>query len=75
MVVLGYNVAAGLLGRSPVGQTLTLTVAPSVLSAYGSKGPNQAEGIDEEFIIHTTALQLAKKKTVSEIWGESGVGA
>lgn len=74
VVVLGYNVAAGLLrGRSPVGQTLTLDGRTfRIIGVLAPKGPNQAEGIDDKFIIpYTTALQLAKKKTVSEIWGKA----
>ncbi|HHW91131.1 MAG TPA: FtsX-like permease family protein [Firmicutes bacterium] len=74
VVVLGYNVASGLMGgRSPVGQTLTLDGRTfRIIGVLAPKGPNQAEGIDDKFVIpYTTALQLAKKKTVAEIWGKA----
>ncbi|NLN06561.1 MAG: FtsX-like permease family protein [Firmicutes bacterium] len=74
VVVLGYNVAAGLMGgRSPVGQTLTLDGRTfRIIGVLAPKGPNQAEGIDDKFVIpYTTALQLTKKKTVPEIWGKA----
>ena len=77
--VLVYNLAAGLLrGLIPVGQTLTLDgLTFRIIGVLAPKGPNQAEGIDDKFIIpYTTALQLAKKKTVSEIWeSESALDA
>ncbi|NLM46787.1 MAG: FtsX-like permease family protein [Firmicutes bacterium] len=74
VVVLGYNIAVGLMGgRSPVGQTLTLDGRTfRIIGVLAPKGPNQAEGIDDKFVIpYTTALQLTKKKTVPEIWGKA----
>ncbi|HHX73363.1 MAG TPA: FtsX-like permease family protein [Firmicutes bacterium] len=74
VVVLGYNVAKGLMGgRSPVGQTLTLEGRTfRIIGVLAPKGPNQAEGIDDKFVIpYTTALQLTRKKTVPEIWGKA----
>lgn len=74
VVVLGYNVAAGLLGgRSPVGNTLTLDGKTfQIIGVLAPKGPNQAEGIDDKMVIpYSTALQLAEKKTLAEIWGKA----
>jgi len=75
VAVLGYNVASGLLGgRSPVGQTLTLDGHTfRIIGVLAPKGPQQAEGIDDKIIIpYSTALRLAEKKTVPEIWGKAG---
>lgn len=75
VAVLGYNIASGLLGgRSPVGQTLTLDgLTFRIIGVLAPKGPQQAEGIDDKIVIpYTTALRIAEKKTVPEIWGKAG---
>ncbi len=74
VVVLGYNVAVGLMGgRSPVGQTLTIDSRTfQIIGVLAPKGANQAEGIDDKMVIpHTAALQIAQQKTVAEIWGKA----
>ncbi|MEW6622107.1 MAG: ABC transporter permease [Bacillota bacterium] len=74
VVVLGYNVAAALMGgRSPVGQTLTLDGRTfRIVGVLAPKGPNQAEGIDDKMLIpYSAALQIAEKKTAEEIWGKA----
>nr|WP_245628448.1 ABC transporter permease [Fervidicola ferrireducens] len=71
VAVLGYNIGAGLLGgRSPVGQTLTLNGQTyRIVGVLEKKGPGQAEGIDDKVVIpYTTALKIAGKKTVDELW-------
>ncbi len=71
VAVLGYNVAASLMrGRSPVGQTFTMAGHTyRIVGVLASKGPSGGEGIDNKIVIpYTTALQIAKTRTVSQIW-------
>jgi len=74
VAVLGYNLAAGLLGgRSPVGQTITIDgYSFRITGVLAPKGPGQAEGIDDMIVIpYTTALKLAGQKNVEEIWAKA----
>lgn len=74
VAVLGYNVAAGLLGgRSPVGQSITLEGRTyRILGVLAPKGPGQADGIDDKVLIpYTSALPIARKATVPEIWAKA----
>lgn len=71
VAVLGYNIGAGLLGgRSPVGQTLTLNGQTyRIVGVLEKKGSGQAENIDDKIVIpYTTALKIAGKRTVDELW-------
>ncbi|TYP52507.1 putative ABC transport system permease protein [Thermosediminibacter litoriperuensis] len=71
VAVLGYNIGAGLLGgRSPVGQTVTLNGQTfRIVGVLEKKGEGQGEGIDDKIIIpYTTAMKIAGKRTVDEIW-------
>ncbi|ADL08876.1 protein of unknown function DUF214 [Thermosediminibacter oceani DSM 16646] len=71
VAVLGYNIGAGLLGgRSPVGQTFTLNGQTfRIVGVLEKKGEGHGEGIDDKLIIpYTTALKIAGKSTVDEIW-------
>jgi putative ABC transport system permease protein len=71
VAVLGYNVAVSLMrGRSPVGQTFTMAGHTyRIVGVLESKGEGSGEGIDNKVLIpYTTALQIAKTRTVSEIW-------
>lgn len=70
VAVLGYNIGKSLLnGRSPVGATFTLNNETyRVVGVLSKKGNNQ-EGLDDIIIIpYTTALKIAGKRTVDEIW-------
>ena len=74
VVVLGHNVASGLMGgRSPVGQTLIIDGRSfRIVGILAEKGPSQAENIDDKILIpYTTAQQIAEKRTVEEIWGKT----
>ncbi|MDI3481919.1 MAG: putative transport system permease protein [Tepidanaerobacteraceae bacterium] len=71
VAVLGYNIGHGLLGgRSPVGQTFTLNGETfRIVGVLAPKGSDKAEGIDDKIVIpYTTALKVAGKKKVDEIW-------
>lgn len=77
VAVLGYNVAASLMrGRSPVGQTFTMAGHTyRIVGVLASKGPSGGDGIDNKIIIpYTTALQIAKTRTVSQIWCKAKSG-
>lgn len=74
VAVLGFNVAAGLMGgRSPVGRSLTLDGRTFyIIGVLAPKGMNQAEGIDDKILLpYTAALQIARKRTITEIWGKA----
>ncbi|MCR4429924.1 MAG: ABC transporter permease [Tepidanaerobacteraceae bacterium] len=74
VAVLGYNIGHGLLGgRSPVGQTFTLNGETfRIVGVLAPKGSDKAEGIDDKIVIpYTTALKVAGKKKVDEIWAKS----
>ncbi len=75
VAVLGYELAAGLMGgRSPVGQTFTIKGRTfRITGVLAPKGQGNGGGIDYKIVIpYTTALQIAEKKTVEEIWGKAG---
>lgn len=74
VVVLGYNMGAGLMGgRNPVGQVISLNGKTfRIVGVLAPKGPGKAEDIDDKIVIpYTTALRIAEKKTVAEIWGKA----
>lgn len=74
VAVLGYNMGYGLLGgRSPVGQTFTLNGETfRIIGVLAPKGPGKAEDIDDKIVIpYTTALKIAGKKKVEEIWAKA----
>jgi putative ABC transport system permease protein len=74
VAVLGYNMGTGLMGgRSPVGQTITLNGDTfRIIGVLAEKGPGRADGVDDKIIIpYTTALKIAGKKTVEEIWAKA----
>ncbi|AYO31101.1 FtsX-like permease family protein [Biomaibacter acetigenes] len=74
VAVLGYNMGYGLLGgRNPVGQTFTLNGETfRIIGVLAPKGPGKAEDIDDKIVIpYTTALKIAGKKKVGEIWGKA----
>ncbi|MGB9812626.1 MAG: ABC transporter permease [Thermovenabulum sp.] len=70
VAVLGYNLGKSLLnGRSPVGATFTLNNETYRVVGVLSKKGNSQEGLDDLIIIpYTTALKIAEKRTVDEIW-------
>jgi len=70
VAVLGYNIGKSLLnGRSPVGTTFTLNNETYRVVGVLSKKGNSQEGLDDLIIIpYTTALKIAGKRTVDEIW-------
>jgi putative ABC transport system permease protein len=71
VAVLGYNVGHGLMGgRSPVGHTFTLNGETfRIVGVLAPKGAANAEGIDDKILIpYTTALKIAGKKKVEQIW-------
>jgi len=74
VVVLGYNMGSGLMGgRSPVGQVISLNGRTfRIVGILAPKGPGKADDIDNKIVIpYTTALRIAEKKTVAEIWGKA----
>lgn len=74
VAVVGYNIGHGLLGgRSPVGQTFTLNGETfRIVGVLAPKGSDKAEGIDDKIVIpYTTALKVAGKKKVDEIWAKA----
>ncbi|HHW03081.1 MAG TPA: FtsX-like permease family protein [Thermoanaerobacterales bacterium] len=74
VAVLGYNIGHGLMGgRSPVGQTFTLNGETyRIIGVLEPKGSGKAEGIDDKIVIpYTSALKIAGKKKVDEIWAKA----
>jgi putative ABC transport system permease protein len=74
VVVLGYNMGKGLMGgRNPVGQVISLNGRTfRIVGVLAPKGPGKAEDIDDKIVIpYTTALKIAEKKTIAEIWGKA----
>ncbi|HHY70733.1 MAG TPA: FtsX-like permease family protein, partial [Thermoanaerobacterales bacterium] len=74
VVVLGYNMGAGLMGgRNPVGQVISLNGRTfRIVGVLAPKGPGKAEDIDDKIVVpYTTALKIAEKKTITEIWGKA----
>lgn len=74
VAVLGYNTAAGLLGgRNVVGYTLTINGATyRIIGVLEPKGNGSADNIDNKIVVpYSTALKIADKRTVSEIWGKA----
>ncbi len=74
VVVLGYNMGAGLMGgRNPVGQVISLNGRTfRIVGVLAPKGPGKADDIDDKIVIpYTTALRIAERKTVDEIWGKA----
>jgi putative ABC transport system permease protein len=74
VAVLGYNIGSGLMGgRSPVGQTLTIDgTTYRIMGVLAPKGAGKAEDIDDKILIpYSTALKIAEKKKVEEIWAKA----
>ncbi|MFY9217191.1 MAG: ABC transporter permease [Tepidanaerobacteraceae bacterium] len=74
VVVLGYNMGTGLMGgRNPVGQVISLNGKTfRIIGVLAPKGRGKADDIDDKIVIpYTTALRIAEKKTVPEIWGKA----
>ncbi len=74
VAVLGYNMGVGLMkGRNPVGQTFTLDGQTyRIVGVLEQKGAGNAEGIDDKIIIpYTSALKIADKRKVDQIWGKA----
>lgn len=74
VAVLGYNVAQGLLyGRDVVGQKISLEgESYTIVGILEPKGAGNGEEIDDKILIpYTSALKIAKKRTVEEIWGKA----
>ena len=73
VAVLGFNVANSLLnGRSPVGQILKIDgLNYRVVGVLGEKGQGKGDEIDNKIIIpYTSALKIADKRDVEEIWAK-----
>ena len=74
VAVLGYNMGKGLLGgRSPVGRSIQLNGENyRIVGVLEAKGRGNADDIDDKIIIpYTSALKIAEKKNVDEIWGKA----
>lgn len=74
VAVLGYNIGKGLMnGRSPVGRYISLNGdSYRIVGVLAQKGSGNADDIDEKIIIpYTSALKIAEKITVDEIWGKA----
>jgi len=74
VVVLGYNVAARLLGgRSPVGQTMTVEGRTfRIIGVLNPKGTGQAGGIDDMIVVpYTVAQQISGVRNVRQIWAKA----
>ncbi len=75
VAVVGYNMGMGLLGgRSPVGRSIQLDGQNyRIIGVLQAKGRGNADDIDDKVIIpYTSALKIAEKKNVDEIWGKAG---
>lgn len=74
VAVLGYNMGVGLMkGRNPVGQTFTLEGQTyRIVGVLEQKGAGNADDIDDKIIIpYTSALKIADKRKVDQIWGKA----
>lgn len=74
VAVLGYNIGISLLGgRNVVGYSLTLNGQTyRIIGILSKKGNGNAEDIDNKIVIpYTSALKIAEKRTVEEIWGKA----
>ncbi|WP_352419999.1 ABC transporter permease [Proteiniborus sp.] len=74
VAVLGYNMGVGLMnGRNPVGQSFTLDGQTyRIVGVLEQKGSGNAEDIDDKIIIpYSSALKIADKRTVDQIWGKA----
>lgn len=74
VAVLGYNVAANLLGgRNPVGKSITLNGNTfRIIGVLSQKGEGKADGIDNKIVVpYSSALKIAEKRTVDAIWGKA----
>ncbi len=81
VAVLGYDLAVALTrGRSPVGGTFTLggrtfRVVGVLTKKEGGEGESPLAGavrVDDAVVIpHTTALQLAGRRTLTEMWAKA----
>ncbi len=74
VAVLGYNIATGLLGgRNVVGYTLTINgTTYRIIGVLEAKGNGSADNIDNKIVVpYSTALKIADKRTVAEIWGKA----
>lgn len=74
VAVLGYNMGVGLMnGRNPVGQSFTLEGQTyRIVGVLEQKGAGNAEDIDDKIIIpYTSALKIADKRKVDQIWGKA----
>ncbi|MEG2018319.1 MAG: ABC transporter permease [Clostridium sp.] len=74
VVVLGYNIGVSLLnGRSPVGQIMKVDgINYRIVGVMAQKGKGNGDGIDDKIIIpYTSALKIAEKKDIGEIWAKS----
>lgn len=74
VAVVGYNLAIDLLkGRNLVGSTLTLNGQTyTIIGVMTEKGKGNADDIDNKILIpYSSAMKLANKRTVDEIWGKA----
>jgi putative ABC transport system permease protein len=74
VAVIGYKLAIDLLnGRNIVGSTLTLNgQSYIIIGVMTEKGVGNAEDIDNKILVpYTSAMKLANKRTVDEIWGKA----
>lgn len=74
VAVLGYNLAASLLGgRSPVDTTLTIEGRTfRIIGVLAPKGPNSAGGIDDRIVVpYTVAHQISRTRAIDQIWGKA----
>ena len=74
VVVLGYNIAKGLLGgRSPVGRSIQLNGSNyRIIGVLEEKGSGNGDDIDNKVLIpYTSAQKIAEKRTVDQIWGKA----
>ncbi|RKD34778.1 ABC transporter permease [Thermohalobacter berrensis] len=74
VAVLGYNLGVSLLnGRNPVGYSISLNGETyRILGVLEPKGEGKAHNIDNKILIpYTSALKIANKRTIEEIWGKA----
>ncbi|WDV46041.1 ABC transporter permease [Clostridiaceae bacterium M8S5] len=75
VAILGYNIGTKLNGgRSPVGRSITLNgMSYRIIGVLEEKGSGNANDVDNRIVIpYTSALKIAEKTTIEEIWGKAG---
>lgn len=74
VAVLGYNIGTQINGgRTPIGRCITLNgMSYRIIGVLDKKGDGNANDVDNKVVIpYTSAMKIAEKTTVEEIWGKA----